>query len=270
MNSRKKRILINTHIEIRKSRGGKNEIDSLKWWWKKRPFRYCEQLNNGRKNEKKGRLVDWFFIQYVPLIRLVASNTHVLTLMYVQFILFIQHTQLISLKLSLSPSPALFLSLSLRIAYSLVLIVARACFARNIEVKSVTKVMQKVKERKKPTVLQKYSISIGKLPGLHCDCGTKNVIQSKRSERKREREQMIENKTQRGPWSTTTTIMYYGVLISNRWGGNYFKLLNWREFCLFILMLCVVPFTYSKLCFAHSNAERQLNEWLSWKMKKNK
>lgn len=25
------------------------------------------------------------------------------------------------------------------------------------------------------------------------------------------------------------------VLKSNRWGGNYFKLVNWREFCLFIL-----------------------------------
>lgn len=31
-----------------------------------------------------------------------------------------------------------------------------------------------------------------------------------------------------------TTFMCLYILISNRWGGNYFKLLNWREFCLFI------------------------------------
>lgn len=68
------------------------------------------------------------------------------------------------------------------------------------------------------------------------------VKRAKPTERKRERTARQRRAKIDSKQNTKRRIVdhdndYVFILISNRWGGNYLKLLNWREFCLFISTL---------------------------------
>lgn len=168
---------------------------------KKRLFQYCEQLNNGRKNEKKGRLVDWFFIQYVPFIGLVAPNTHVLTYQ-------------------------MFLFRSIRF-YSYITN-DRTKYEWEGDTAMAIAHMEKKNELWKITFYRERNLLFPTVFVLnsHWEVQPEENDSKQRTKWARERETHT---------STTTTIMYL-YWYEKRWGGNYFKLLNWREFCLFILL----------------------------------